>query len=278
MHRPRPQFYLGSALADFRLSVHAPSDSFSLRAWHHHARDFQLLVSFTHSYSLFLSLGSLLLLRFFARLIPSLVLLSPVLGSAPDQNSRVACALCHQELHAQVTPKCRWACVHSLVSRLLIWSWIFISWSCSLFLSGFPHSVVRTDFLLVLSDSEASVSFSSSWIELVSLLCSSIGCHSSILLFWWCDDSCRWKPLLSWVTGSKDSRLSSLNRSSTVISRTRPPGVRWNDYKDINCSLIWFLLSISHVFLLASFCVSTAIPNPVSRANRFSIAIRSWPS
>jgi hypothetical protein len=35
----------------------------------------------------------------------------------------------------------------------------------------------------------------------------------------------------------------------------------------LNCSLIRFLLSISHVFLLAPIRVSAAVSNPVPRVN-----------
>jgi hypothetical protein len=80
----------------------------------------------------------------------------------------------------------------------------------------------------------------------------------------------------SWVTGSKHSKIRGLNCSSAVISRTRPPVVRWNAYDDIYCSLIWFLSSISHVFLLAPIRVSAAVPNPVLNVNRCSIAMWSW--
>jgi hypothetical protein len=37
-------------------------------------------------------------------------------------------------------------------------------------------------------------------------------------------------------------------------------------------------LLISLVILLASFRVSTAVPNPVLKADSFAIAVRSWPS
>jgi hypothetical protein len=32
------------------------------------------------------------------------------------------------------------------------------------------------------------------------------------------------------------------------------------------------------VVLLALFCVSAAVPNPVPEADSFAIAVRSWPS
>jgi hypothetical protein len=82
----------------------------------------------------------------------------------------------------------------------------------------------------------------------------------------------------SWVTRPKDLRFCGSNRSPAVISRTRPPGVWWNAWEDIKCSLIRFLSSISHVVLLALFRVSAVIPNPVPRADSLSIARRSWPS
>jgi hypothetical protein len=37
-----------------------------------------------------------------------------------------------------------------------------------------------------------------------------------------------------------------------------------------------FLSLVSHVFLLASIHVSAAVPNPISRVDSFSIAMRSW--
>jgi hypothetical protein len=39
-----------------------------------------------------------------------------------------------------------------------------------------------------------------------------------------------------------------------------------------------FLSLISRVVLLTPFCVSTTVPSPVSRADSFAIAVRSWPS
>jgi hypothetical protein len=84
--------------------------------------------------------------------------------------------------------------------------------------------------------------------------------------------------LNSWVTGSKDSRFFSPNCTLAVISRTRPPGVHWNDCEDINYSSIRFLSLISHVILLAVFHVSAVVPNPVPRSNSFAIAMKSWPS
>jgi hypothetical protein len=62
-----------------------------------------------------------------------------------------------------------------------------------------------------------------------------------------------WSRYSSWVAGPKDSRVRSLNRSPVVVSRTCPPGVWWNACEDINCSSIWFLLSISLVVLPAPF-------------------------
>jgi hypothetical protein len=94
-----------------------------------------------------------------------------------------------------------------------------------------------------------------------------------------CVDCCRNSSLsYSWATGSKSSRFSSSNRSHVVISRTRPQDVRWNAWEDINWVLVWFFSSISHVFLPASICVSAVVPNPVLRADSFSIAMRSWRS
>jgi hypothetical protein len=82
----------------------------------------------------------------------------------------------------------------------------------------------------------------------------------------------------SWVTGSKDSRFHGSNCTPAATSWTRSPVVWWNTCEDINCSLIRFLLSISHVVLLAPFRVSVVLPNPVPRADSSAIAVRSWPS
>jgi hypothetical protein len=79
----------------------------------------------------------------------------------------------------------------------------------------------------------------------------------------------------SCAIGLKSLRLSSPNCTLVVIFQTHPLGVRWNDYKDINCSSIRFLLSISHVILLASFLVSVAVPNTILRADSFSITVWS---
>jgi hypothetical protein len=49
-------------------------------------------------------------------------------------------------------------------------------------------------------------------------------------------------------------------------------------HEDINCFSIRFLSSISHVVLLAPFCVSIAVHNPVLKVDCFAIAVRSWPS
>jgi hypothetical protein len=38
-----------------------------------------------------------------------------------------------------------------------------------------------------------------------------------------------------WPIGSEVSRIRGLNRSPAVVSRTRPPGVRWNSWEEINC-------------------------------------------
>jgi hypothetical protein len=82
----------------------------------------------------------------------------------------------------------------------------------------------------------------------------------------------------SWVTGPKDSRLSSSNHFFTVISQTRPPGIQWNDCEDINYFSIWFLSSISYMVLPTLIYVSAAVTNSVPRANSFAITMQSWPS
>jgi hypothetical protein len=46
----------------------------------------------------------------------------------------------------------------------------------------------------------------------------------------------------------------------------------------LNCLLIRFLSSISHVVLLAPFRVSAAVTNPVPKADKFAISVRSWSS
>jgi hypothetical protein len=100
--------------------------------------------------------------------------------------------------------------------------------------------------------------------------------------FVWYENSSLWFGLLqgrkqchSWATGSKSSRFYSLNCSLTVTSRTRPSGIRWNACEDISCSSARFLSSISHVVLLALFCVSAAVSNPVLKADSFAIAVWS---
>jgi hypothetical protein len=98
-------------------------------------------------------------------------------------------------------------------------------------------------------------------------------CH-----FWLCEISCGDSRYSSWVTGPKDSRLSSSNHFFAVISQTRPPGIRWNDCEDINYFSIWFLSSISHVVLPTLIYVSAAVTNSVPRANSFAITMQSWPS
>jgi hypothetical protein len=91
-----------------------------------------------------------------------------------------------------------------------------------------------------------------------------------------CKDCCRRGRHSSWVTGSKDSRFPSPNCTPAVISRTRTLVVRWNTCEDINCSSTRFLSSISHVVLLTSICVYTAVSNPVPRTDSFSIVVWSW--
>jgi hypothetical protein len=84
--------------------------------------------------------------------------------------------------------------------------------------------------------------------------------------------------LCSCATGLKSLMICSLNCSPVVVSQTRPLGVQWNASEGINCSSIRFLSSISHVVLLTLFRASTAIPNPVLRADSLCIARWSWPS
>jgi hypothetical protein len=64
-----------------------------------------------------------------------------------------------------------------------------------------------------------------------------------------------------WVTGSKDSRIYDSNCSPTLISWTRPSGVRWNDCEDINRFSIWFSSSVSLGSLPVPSCVSVVVPN-----------------
>jgi hypothetical protein len=59
----------------------------------------------------------------------------------------------------------------------------------------------------------------------------------SVMCVGCCRNSSRYS---SWVTGSKDSRIRGSNRSPAVISRTRPPGVRWNNCEDIKYFLVDF--------------------------------------
>jgi hypothetical protein len=78
----------------------------------------------------------------------------------------------------------------------------------------------------------------------------------SVLFDLFCVCSCGWIVAgrccySSWVTGWKDSRIRGLNCSPAVISRMRPPVVRWNNCEDINYSSIRFLSSISHHFLFS---------------------------
>jgi hypothetical protein len=80
---------------------------------------------------------------------------------------------------------------------------------------------------------------------------------------------------IAWVVKSKDSMFHDSNHSSTVIFQIRPASIRWNTCEDINCSLSWFLLSMSLVVLLALFRVSAAVPYLISRVNSFVIAVRS---
>jgi hypothetical protein len=99
---------------------------------------------------------------------------------------------------------------------------------------------------------------------------------TKLVIFLLCES---WRSLYSsWVLELKDSRIRGLNRTYTVIFRTRPPGVRWNNCEDINWVLIWFLSSISLVVLLAPFRVSAMVPSPVPSADSLRIASRSWPS
>jgi hypothetical protein len=70
-----------------------------------------------------------------------------------------------------------------------------------------------------------------------------------------------------WVVGSEDLMVRGSNRFFTIIFWTRPPDVRWNNCEDINSSLIWFLSSILHVFLLGPIHISVAVPNPVLRVD-----------
>jgi hypothetical protein len=83
---------------------------------------------------------------------------------------------------------------------------------------------------------------------------------------------------VSWVTGSKDSRICDLNCFSTMIFWTRPPDIRWNGYEDINWVFVPFWSSVSHGLLPVSICVSVAISSLVLRTNSWPIASRSWPS
>jgi hypothetical protein len=87
---------------------------------------------------------------------------------------------------------------------------------------------------------------------------------------------CRWRPVGFLSYRTKSSRICGLNRSPVVVFRTRPAGVRWNAWEEINCFWVEFLSSISHVFLLALFRVFVAVPSPVSNADSLSIARRSW--
>jgi hypothetical protein len=58
----------------------------------------------------------------------------------------------------------------------------------------------------------------------------------------------------------KKLKVFSLIRSFTVVSRTRLQDVQ---------------LNVSHMFLPVSICASAAVPNPVHRADSFSITMRS---
>jgi hypothetical protein len=93
-----------------------------------------------------------------------------------------------------------------------------------------------------------------------------------------CVNHCIEKLILLLSDRIKDSRFSGSNCTPAVIFQARPLGIRWNTCADINCSSIRFLSLISHVVLLAPFCVSAVSPNLISKADRFAIVVRSWPS
>jgi hypothetical protein len=109
--------------------------------------------------------------------------------------------------------------------------------------------------------------------------CSTRFCCQVKISFVLCVDCCRnsFRSYL-WATGSKSLMFSSSNCSQTVVSWTRPQGIRWNNYEDMNWFSIWFLSSVSHVFLPALICVSDVVSNSVSRVNSYSIAMWSWSS
>jgi hypothetical protein len=128
----------------------------------------------------------------------------------------------------------------SAVRSSFVFSRCFVGWVQGIdfpyyfLLDGVPPAV---GFLLCLISHGLTLSsFPDEEQRPTACACHSLSCFSILFLSTWCVDCCRNSSRFSsWVTGSKDLRFRGSNHSPAVVSWTRPPAVRWNDYDDINC-------------------------------------------